>query len=50
MVLAFHSRFVAKSRKAAFTFNEGIWVSVKTDQHLAPCLPDNFGMHRGRED
>lgn len=45
MVLAFHSRFVAKSRKAAFSFNEGIWVSVKIGLHLVPCLPDNLGIH-----
>lgn len=47
MVLVFYSRFVAKSREAAFTFNEGIWVSVKIDLHLLPRLPGNLGLHYG---
>jgi hypothetical protein len=33
VVLAFQSRFVAKAREAALTFNESIWVSVKIDLH-----------------
>lgn len=49
MVLAFHSRFVAKSREAAFPFNEGIWVSVRIDVHLVPRLSANLGIHYGRD-
>lgn len=33
------------SLEAAFTFNEGIWVSARIDVHLAHCPPDNFGIH-----
>lgn len=45
--MAFNSRFVAKYREAAFTFNEGIWVSARIDLCLAACLPDNLGIRYG---